>query len=535
MLLCDFRQVVLLLGWLHARIVRGPTVAMNELATQLQSAVQRMCGAGRKRPAEKQACLDATRFQRAAAEWGSRLSPAADDPWQVLEGKALRRHPDPLGALQRGEVPALMLRGFVPPRELERMLRRMAQMTMRIFSCRFPTNVSTRAIASISAARAVRRVSNDSFCRELNVHSAHAMLAWPHWCALLSHVEHDCAAAVAAAKRSGARDGGDDRPECVALRSKHPVFERCRRDYGRKRRTINVNKLKTDGHVRLAAREFGSKLYGNLQPASKHRFMRTTMAIDALHELMARGCTDRFCSPKQAMLAGVKELAGPSRTARQAQEPNGELHSPGTVRAMSTGWSTPLHMDSKHSSAFAALRKEICGEEVVLSMKTSPAEASKFKALTRHPFAASAILTLHAPTRGELNPFDLNIFRHRWPALLDKCSVRAADAYGVGARLHRETVPPQVLENPLTVRADPGDLFLFNSEFFQCARRDRIQPPSPCPLARAIRARAKDECPRFTLGSRSDTPRILGTSSRTVFNSFAGFGSEPGSAVEVYA
>ena len=162
------------------------------------------------------------------------------------------------------------------------------------------------------------------------------------------------------------------------------------------------------------------------------------------------------------MLAGVAELAGPSRVTRQAEQ-DGEAHSPGTIRAMTNGWSTPLHMDSKHSSAFAALRRG-CGEEVTLSMRTSPAEASRFGALTRHRFAASAILTLRM-SRDE-NPTDLNVFRHRWPALLDNCSVRAVDAYGVGARFVRATMPPPVLENPLTVRADPGDLFLFNSEFF---------------------------------------------------------------------
>ena len=59
-------------------------------------------------------------------------------------------------------------------------------------------------------------------------------------------------------------------------------------------------------------------------------------------------------------------------------------------------------------------------------------------------------------------------------------------------------MPPAVLARPVEMRADPGDLFLFNSEFFH------------------------------------DTPRIYGTSSRTVFNSFAGF-SAAGGAVEVYA
>ena len=52
---------------------------------------------------------------------------------------------------------------------------------------------------------------------------------------------------------------------------------------------------------------------------------------------------------------------------------------------------------------------------------------------------------------------------------------------------------------PIRVTAAPGDLFLFNSEFFH------------------------------------DTPRIMGTSSRTVFNSFAGFSADGRQPVEIYA
>ena len=72
------------------------------------------------------------------------------------------------------------------------------------------------------------------------------------------------------------------------------------------------------------------------------------------------------------------------------------------------------------------------------------------------------------------------------------------DAYGVGVRFKRDTVPQSLFEEPVQVRADAGDLFLFNSEFLH------------------------------------DTPRIIGPGTRTVFNSFAGFASS-GGAVEVYA
>ena len=485
---------------------------MNELATQLHPVVERLCDVSRTTEDSRQACMDVSRFHRTLAESGH-ITASSNDGWRVLEGDALRQHSDPLGALQRGEVPAVMLRGFVPPDELRRMLTRMAQMTTRFFTCRFGANISAATATSNKAMRAARISSKDDTCIELNRISSTASLAWPHWCTLLSHVEHDCAQLGEAA----------DAPECLALRSRHPVFDRCNYDYGKKRRT-QFTRLRVDRVVRLAAREFGQKLYGNLYPAAKPKFMRSAEAIDAMHGLMARGCTGRYCSPKHAMLAGVAELAGAARLTRQAEERPGQKHSPGTIRAMTNGWSTPLHMDSKHSSAFAALRKELCDEDVTLSMKTSPGEASRFRALTRHRFAASAILTLHAPNRTH-NPVDLNIFRHRWPSLLHNCSVRAVDAYGVGVRFQRATVPQQVLDDPLTVKAEPGDLFLFNSEFFQCANRQL-----PCARRHSRSYVAVVRVSRLC----SDTPRILGSSSRTVFNSFAGF-SAGGSPVEVYA
>ena len=259
---------------------------MNQLATQLHPVVERLCDASRTTEDSRQACMDVARFHRALGESGHLTS---SDGWQVLEGEALRQHADPLGALQRGEVPAVMLRRFVPPDELRRMLTRMAQMTVRFFTCRFGSNISAAVATSNRASRAARIKSNDDTCLELNRISATASLAWPHWCTLLSHVEHDCMHLGQAA----------DSPECLALRSRHPVFDRCNYDYGRKRRT-HFTRLRVDRVVRLAAREFGQKLYGNLQPASKPRFMRSAEAIDALHGLMARGCAGRYCSPKHA-------------------------------------------------------------------------------------------------------------------------------------------------------------------------------------------------------------------------------------------
>ena len=73
-----------------------------------------------------QGCADAKRFESALGEIGeARMAIEADDPWLPLEGDSLRRHPDPLLALQRGHVPAIILRGFLPASELAHMTSRM--------------------------------------------------------------------------------------------------------------------------------------------------------------------------------------------------------------------------------------------------------------------------------------------------------------------------------------------------------------------------------------------------------------------------
>ena len=471
-------------GKVH-RIVGELDVALETLCrTADQGALCRtaeQCAKGRAATADAaQRCADAQRFRNAIAAPGTRLTPPSARPWRVLEGDALRSYDDPLGALQRGEVPAIMLRGFLPRNEVKHVLARMEQVALQIYGCRFPTNTSWRDIRR----RVVRpALSTDPECVELNRLGGMANLIWPHWCTLVAHAHDDCAA-----------DGGRDSAVCEGIRTNHPLFGVC----GKPARQSLAKRKK------YTANEFGQKLYGNLKPGSFSKFMGVATGVNGVHDFLGRGCNGRWCSPKHAMLHGIAELVGPARAVRQAEEvltnhgSRGVMrHSPGTVRAMREGWTTPLHMDSKHSSAWAALRKQTCNEDVVLSMGTSPREAARFGALTRHPFAASAILTLHAPDR-ELNPHDLNIFRVRYPRLLRNCSVATSDAYGVGVRFKRDTVPQSTFREPVQVRADPGDLFLFNSEFLH------------------------------------DTPRINGAGTRTVFNSFAGFAAS-GGPVEVYA
>ena len=269
---------------LHAlallRLASGQKVGAQEVLAELNSVIPRMCDAARSTPTELQACADATRFQSALREAGQRLSPADTDAWSVLEGEELRRHPDPLGALQRGEVPAVMLRRFLPENELRTMLTRMAQLTVRIFACRYSENINGSVFAKGKSARAVRKISNESVCVDLNRRSADAELAWPHWCTLLAHVEHDC----------DLRPDLAEMTECVALRSHHPVFDRCRHDMGRRPRRTTFTRLRQDKVVKAAAREFGMKLYGNLG-GPKNKFMRSAgRPISRISRCLAGRC-----------------------------------------------------------------------------------------------------------------------------------------------------------------------------------------------------------------------------------------------------
>ena len=87
-----------------------------------------------------------------------------------------------------------MLRGFLPRSELDHLLSRMAQLTVRIFSCRFPANVTKSNMKSTRAARSLRVNNNsDPFCRELNELSGmqrgqHAAVAY-YWALVVLFIE----------------------------------------------------------------------------------------------------------------------------------------------------------------------------------------------------------------------------------------------------------------------------------------------------------------------------------------------------------
>jgi len=197
--------------------------------------------------------------------------------------------------------------------------------------------------------------------------------------------------------------------------------------------------------------------------------MRSTEGVDEIFEAMSRGCDGPYCGLKQAVLHGLRQMAG-KRTVRLGVERDekwklGLRHSPGTVRAMEFGWSTPLHVDTFHSFAWNSLRREFCaGRQEKVTLGTSSAETLKYSVFTKKPFTASAILTLHSPDR-ESDPFDTRVYRTRWPAMMHNCSIRATESYGVGLRFARDTVPSHLLERPLRVSPRPGDFFIFNGEF----------------------------------------------------------------------
>ena len=60
-----------------------------------------------------------------------------------------------------------------------------------------------------------------------------------------------------------------------------------------------------------------------------------------------------------------------------------------------------------------------------------------------HRFTTAAIFTVQPPER-ERNPYDLRVYRARWPAIVHNCSIRSETAYGIGQRLDDASFPTDV-------------------------------------------------------------------------------------------
>ena len=271
-------------------------------------------GTGTKKDAAKRdvTCRHGLRFKRALAEAGSRLTHLRPgERWEPLEGEALRRHPDPMGALQRGEVPALMVRGLIPQAELTRMLDRMAAFAQRLHE---------NGTTVFNQARMVPRKG---------------ML-----CPMVKHLAYDCRG----------------EPECAAARNVS-LQRHCVRLQKGDRSAAGASADSRLGRYRGSSSEFGNKMYNNLQRGTQLAVMKASRGMDVLYEHLSRGCSGPWCGPKEAIMHGVRQLAGRRGVKLGSEEMTRRhklnlSHSVGTLRAMERGW--PLRRGAKERPHAAA-------------------------------------------------------------------------------------------------------------------------------------------------------------------------------------
>lgn len=208
-------------------------------------------------------------------------------------------------------------------------------------------------------------------------------------------------------------------------------------------------------------------------------------------EAAGQNSAAHWCMPQPALLHGVQQLARHRKVAL-ATEPTGEAYTAGSLSAKTIGFAYPVHFDSLHANAWAALRKWYCGEHVRVQ---EPEFLRSFGMLKRHSFAAAAIFTVQSPE----NPYDLRVYHARWQTMLRNCSMKS----GVGGGIFQRVVgnPFEGIEKRVPyvdIKANAGDLYLFNSENFHT------------------------------------TPKIFGARARTVLTAIVAY-SEHSDAVEVYA
>jgi diketogulonate reductase-like aldo/keto reductase len=294
------------------------------------------------------------------------------DRWAPLEGEALERHADPLGALYAGEVPALIFRRLVRPKALEQMLERIAQ----------------------RATKQQSRGGNTVGCL----------------CCLLNSSRQDT--------------------RC------RPPIRGC--VWGQK----------------IAAS------IGNNYSAAAMRAFHAERCLSMNQDLSAfdAHCSNgAVCSPRAAVLRALNDV-GAGRRARMGTEID-VPHNP-IVAAMAPGFYYSLHYDSLHANAWPPLRHWACGENVPRLARPEAVDA--FQVLREHAHGAAAILTLQEPNRTAGNGHDVRIFRARWTDLVLDCAVRSGYSGGIFQRLRgwdSSKVPF------VDIRARPGDLYVFNSEF----------------------------------------------------------------------
>ena len=465
-----------------------PAAALDDFRLAYDSCITAHCSGRALDPSKHVACASARRLQAALSDAASVATRHHQHhrprhEWAPLEGRSvdelLRKHPDPLGALQRGDVPALILRGVLGTSDLRSLRQRLA----------------------VFGAAIARADHNPEMCNLLEL-ADHQ----------LDHAQqHEPAAAIPLQPPSPLPSPPTSIP------SARPRNAKASCSYS------------TKASVCL----LGVKLYGHFRRGARDTYLRQCAAHNAILQNLSAACppgaSRATCTPQAAMLAGVRELARPggrsvrvasqqpssrqasttipaaataataatvataatattATTARSSSSiiPSTPFYSAGVLNFHRPGFFYPLHFDAINAHAWTVLRSWVCAEDVPADRGYAPARVSDFS-VARHAFSTAAILTLQSPDR-RTNPYDLRVYRARWPALLANCSVRSATAYGIGQRLDEATWPEAEVPY-VDLHGDEGDLYLFNSEH---AHR---------------------------------TPVIRGDASRVVFSSIVGFSS----------
>ena len=427
---------------------------------------ERMCSAfrGEARQGEKSdwQCAELVQMRRSLAQMGrSRVPPHR--MWQPLEGSStediLRQNSDPLGALQRGEIPAIIVRAVLPPAKLRALLLRISGFASSFGrclpngSCRSGWNYACSAACNTSSA---------SFCAECD---REVEMTLSRVCALHLAAEELADTTTATLHAQWVKE-----------------VRHCARS------------LHSGASIKWGTKTVAGAGCFQGSAREKHTCMERTARVSSAVALLGRS------SPHAHMLKLLQGLARPGQSVRAATESTGEQYAPGIVHSMRPGFRYPLHFDSKNADGWVAVRRHACNERVPLEADYTPGASKLFSPLSKHHFTTAAILTLSAPDRAA-NPYDLKLRRVRWPALMFNCShVASSGAYGIGVRLDETATSNEVVleEAAVTLRGDPGDVYLFNAEFVH------------------------------------DTPRILGSRGRSVLNALVGY-SEDSSVVEVFS
>jgi diketogulonate reductase-like aldo/keto reductase len=382
-------------------------------------------------------------LNRSLDQMGDRLIIPARLPWAPIEGSTaeeiLSQNPDPYGALQRGEIPAIILRQALPKDLL-------TDLALRMFRfgkvATFPKSFVTRHSEQTERARCALMMAGFCACDWSGINASLPSRSFARTCT-----------------------GADPRPPTCTRSQLNVILDSNTSDAAHDCRK-RLSKLRQYG-------EYGNKLLHTFSnqagtdrcPEVEQMLVNAVKLRRALHALGSiDGCHGQACEPHQILLASLQSLSGGRLNVTAAHEGPGEEYIPGIFRTMGDGFHYPMHFDSIHSHAWPYMRFSICDteEKVDTSTEMHSVGIHRVSPLRRNAFSTSVILTLQEPSRAA-NPVDLEVYRTRWPALLLNCSIHA-QTYGVGGRLSGE-IPRWLREDAVNITGRPGDLYIFNSEF----------------------------------------------------------------------